>query len=115
MIFEASLQSKKQVGADAFELTFKLSQGGKINFLPGQYIWLILPKLDFSDLRGNRRAFSIASSSARQESVSILFRASDSGYKRTLLSLPMGAKLHIKGPHGQSFIVNKTVAAPRNP
>lgn len=109
MIVEAALKEKKQAAEDTFELTFKIQNGAKINFLPGQYIWLILPKLKFSDPKGERRAFSISSSCAKQDIISILFRASDSGYKKTLLSLPIGAKVKIRGPHGQSFVVDKNV------
>lgn len=107
MIFEAILRDKKQLDGDVFELTFKLLHGKKIIFRPGQYIWLILPKLDASDPRGEQRAFSIASSCAKEDSLSILFRASDSGYKKTLLGLPAGARVRIKGPQGQVFVIGK--------
>ncbi|MEK7607282.1 MAG: PAS domain S-box protein [Patescibacteria group bacterium] len=111
MIFEATFQSKKQLEGDVFELTFKLLRVGKILFHPGQYIWLILPKLASSDPKGERRAFSITSSCVQQNSLSILFRASDSGYKKTLLAMPAGSKVHINGPHGQTFVVDKNTGS----
>lgn len=75
-------------------------------FSPGQYIWVVLPKLDFPDPRGERRAFSITLGVQNQNAVSIQFRNSDSGYKKTLVSLHRGDKVQILGPFSSSYVPN---------
>jgi PAS domain S-box-containing protein len=72
-------------------------------FKPGQYIWLILDGLRQDDPRGNRRAFSISSSSHEQNTFSILFRGGDSGYKQTLIQLELGWEVSVTRPTGSSF------------
>lgn len=106
-IFKAVLVNKKIVASEAYIYRFELTEGGELNFLPGQYVWLILSKLDYPDSRGERRAFSIISSNQQKSCFEILVRNSESGFKRTLAKLNEGTKVDFIGPLGHSFIIPK--------
>ena len=67
--------------------------------------------MEFPDPKGDRRAFSITSSSQVNNEITIIFRESGSGFQKTLLSLPKDAKLQIKGPCGQSLVLTSDLAA----
>lgn len=101
--YSAHLLSNIQIAKDTYELTFETV--GDFIFKPGQYIWLILPKLDVPDPRGNRRAFSIASSAENKNIFSIIFRSGISSYKKGLTNLSKGDEIAIRGPMGSSLLV----------
>jgi PAS domain S-box-containing protein len=98
-VWTAKLVEKKTVAEGTFEITIELADP-EFRFKAGQYIWLELPKLKYEDPRGTRRAFSICSSSSQPNRISVLFRASDSGYKRSLLELNDGSGVIVRGPFG---------------
>ena len=73
-------------------------------FKAGQYVWVIIPELKFPDAKGNRRAFSIASYQQDRDKISIIFRDTGSGYKKSLLTLAKSARVEVDGPFGSSFV-----------
>ena len=83
------------------EVSFKRPSSYK--FEAGQYSQIILPKLLYPDQRGPSRLFSIASSPTDKNRITIAFRDSESGYKRTLLEAPLGYEIIIRGPFGGDF------------
>lgn len=83
------------------EVSFKRPKD--YEFKAGQYAQVIIPKLLYSDSRGQSRVFSIASSPNDKEKITIAFRNSKSGYKLTLLDSPLGHEIVIKGPFGGDF------------
>ncbi|OGZ45794.1 MAG: hypothetical protein A3C84_03280 [Candidatus Ryanbacteria bacterium RIFCSPHIGHO2_02_FULL_48_12] len=70
------------------------------SFIAGQYIWLMIPKLEYPDPKGNVRMFSIASSPNRHGQIDIIFRTSESGYKKTLIAMKPGTGVIFSGPYG---------------
>ncbi|MCD8484343.1 PAS domain S-box protein [Candidatus Woesebacteria bacterium] len=88
---------------DTFEFSFRVESGEEIDFLPGSYIWLILPGVPEDDPRGNRRAFSLSGYDTETKILKILFRTSLSGYKRTLEHMPENTEVQILGPAGSTF------------
>lgn len=83
----------------------------KINFLPGQYFYYTLPKLNYPDDRGDTRHFTI-SSSPTEEGLRLTTRIREkSGYKKTLHELPVGSVIEGKGPEG-TFIFNASEPGP---
>lgn len=104
--FWAQIHSITSVAKNTFQVTFSL-EAAEIHFIPGQYIWLILPELHYPDPRGSRRAFSIISPAEQKSQISIMYRCSASGYKRTLMELKPGTKVRIAGPFGSSYIIHK--------
>ena len=104
-IYKGSFSEVKKVGWNTYEVDLLVPP--EFTFLPGQYVWVILPTLSFPDKKGGRRAFSITSSKEGGGKISILFRNTGSGYKKTLLGLKPNSPLQIRGPFGQAFVVNK--------
>lgn len=104
---EAVLVSKKLIAENAYEMIFSLETD--FYFIPGQYIWLQLSQLLFDDPHGSQRAFSIGSAPQEKRTIRICFRASESGYKKTLLGLPGGSRVVIKGPFGGNFCLSEKV------
>ncbi|MCA9392207.1 PAS domain S-box protein [candidate division WWE3 bacterium] len=102
-LFEAVLKSKQAVCEDTYEFTFGLI-GLKLKFLPGQYVWLILPELKYSDPKGARRAYSIASSNQDASEITLIFRESDSGFNKSLHDLDVGSEVKMTGPFGSAFV-----------
>lgn len=100
---QSDLIRKKELAPGVWELSFGRTNSG-FSFQAGQYIRLVLPKMDAGDTRGPARLFSITSSPAETRAIAIAFRASESGYKKTLLALPNGADVEIEGPFG-SFVL----------
>lgn len=105
---EAVLTSRKLVADGAYEVSFELSES--IQFAPGQYAWVILPELAHPDRRGNRRSFSIISTPSDAKNIRFLFRvhSPNSGYKKTLLELPLGSRAQIDAPFGLHTLPNAT-------
>lgn len=101
--FLGYMTKRTLVAKNTYELSFSHSED-RFAFYPGQYLWVVLPKLNYSDKRGDRRAFSITSSAADQKTISILYRDSDSGYKKTLKELTQKQKVKLIGPFGSSYI-----------
>ncbi len=105
--FDVEFLEKKQIGKDIYEVILSL-QKGEFHFKPGQYIWLTIPKLTFTDAKGNRRAFSISSVPDKNR-ISLIVKDTKSGYKNSLLNLNKGEKLQVAGPFGSSFILEDKV------
>lgn len=97
-VYKTTIIERKQVAEKTLEVSFKRS--GNFSFKAGQYIQLGVPKLLYSDPKGASRVFSIASSPLDQEKISIAFRDTGSGFKRTIKELPISASVNIEGPHG---------------
>src|SRR3989344_845129 len=98
--FNSILVNKKEVAEDTYEVTFEIDNN-RFSFLPGQYVWVVLPELQYPDERGNRRPFSVVSRfKGKHNQVSSVFRKSDSGFKRTLINMPIGSAVRIEGPFG---------------
>lgn len=104
-----TVSSVKQIAQRTLEVTLKVPED--FTFLAGQYIWLMIPELTYPDPRGNTRMFSIASSPSRKGEVTIVFRTSDSGYKKTLCEMAPGTELIFSGPYGH-MVLPKDKTAP---
>jgi ferredoxin-NADP reductase len=100
--FLVQILRRTLIANNTYELTLSLND--EFNFLPGQYIWLIVPRLTVPDLRGEQRAFSITTSNKLKNELSVIYRISDSGYKKTLQGIPVGSTVKIRGPHGSSYV-----------
>lgn len=98
-MYQLPIIEKKMIAKDTMEVVFGMD-GQSCDFKPGQYLSVVLPKLVFDDQKGNRRDFSIASSPNNKKSVSIAFRVSQSGFKQTLISLPLGTKVSVDCCYG---------------
>ena len=94
-----SVLERKIVAEKTCEVSFSLDEK-KFNFLAGQYIRISVPKLFYFDPKGTSRLFSVASSPNDKNKISVAFRDSGSGFKKTLMELPFGSPVDIEGPFG---------------
>lgn len=97
----SSIFERRQVAKDTVEVSFK--RPSDYQFEAGQYSQVIVPELLYPDQKGPSRLFSIASSPNNKERITIAFRDSGSGYKRTLIEAPLGYEIIIRGPFGKDF------------
>ncbi len=81
------------------EISFDLS-GKEFEFLAGQYIRVGVPTLLHPDPRGSSRLFSLTSSPTDVKRITVAFRNSGSGFKKTLMELLPGSPVSIEGPFG---------------
>ena len=85
------LKSKIEIATDTFEFNFEKPKSFK--FHPGQYLEWTLPSIK-SDLRGNRRFFTIASSPTEEFlKLGIKFNNPSSSFKKILSELKEGLPL----------------------
>ncbi len=84
------LKLKSKTNLSPMIMEFAFSKVGQFNFMPGQYLEWTLPMF-ISDLRGNRRYFTIASSPTEDEvRLSIRLAPKGSKFKSKLTELPVG-------------------------
>ena len=92
-----TLVAKNNICQDTLEYLFKPKK--KINFFPGDFIYLTLPQKLISDPRGNTRQFSL-SSSPDGGLLSIVFRKGISNYKKSLQDIPLHTEFEVDSPMG---------------
>ena len=96
---KAKLIKKETEAKNTVSFYFKPEKN--VSFLPGQYYYFTLPKLEYPDSRGATRHFTIASSPTQTDTIQLTTRIrEESGYKKTLDSLPIGSVVEIDGPNG---------------
>jgi ferredoxin-NADP reductase/Na+-translocating ferredoxin:NAD+ oxidoreductase RnfD subunit len=98
------LKRRTQVGPNLYDLAFALPSGRTLPFTPGQYLeWTLMhPK---TDIRGNRRTFSIASSPEDNEvHIGIKSYEPSSSFKKALLALEPGAAIRAGHPAGDFML-----------
>lgn len=89
--------------------SFFFEPENKIKWIPGQYIYITIPKLNYYDRRGNIRHFTISSSPTEDNLIRITIKMREqSGYKKTLDELPIGYVLEGKGPM-ELFLIDKSI------
>ena len=104
----SSILERRQVAEKTTEISFKRRSSYK--FETGQYSQVIVSQLLYPDQRGPSRLFSIASSPSDKERITIAFRDSESGYKRTLIEAPLGYEVIVRGPFGGDFSLPENTA-----
>lgn len=94
MVFQTQKISHQLVAKNTYEVVFRRPNG--FQFSVGQYTQVALPNLIHPDPKGRSRQFSIATSLLNLTEVSVVFRDTGSGFKRTLLELPAGSLLTLE-------------------
>lgn len=97
--YTLKILNSRKVALNTTEITFERGKG-ILPFCAGQYVKVTLPKLLYADPKGESRDFSIVSSPNTIDTLVVTFRGSESGYKRTLLELPIGTAVSVDGPYG---------------
>lgn len=93
------LEGTRQLTPETHELTFRSRR--PVTFTPGQYVELTVPHAGV-DSRGSRRTFSISSAPDEDGRVSVALRVPEqsSSFKRALLALEPGHRVHGTGIGG---------------
>ncbi|HKB88699.1 MAG TPA: FAD-dependent oxidoreductase [Patescibacteria group bacterium] len=103
---KAELVKKTEEAKGTKSFFWKLEK--KINWLPGQYFYYTLPKLNYPDSRGATRHFTISSSPTEGDLLQLTTRIrEESGYKKTLDDLPIGTIVEGEGPNGTLILDEK--------
>ncbi len=85
------LKEKREIAAGIYEFVFTPSR--QFSFAPGQYLEWTLPHTP-SDMRGNRRYFSLASSPTESEvKLGVKFYEPSSSFKKALLAMGEGSTI----------------------
>jgi ferredoxin-NADP reductase len=92
------LAAREAIASGTWAFTLGLGNT-PLAYRPGQTIDLILPKPIHEDVAGNRRTFSIASAPGR-DTILIATRLRGSGFKRSLIDMPLRSTLEMEGPFG---------------
>ena len=84
----------------------------EVTWLPGQYFYHTLPKLNYPDPKGATRHFTISSSPTEGNIIRLTTRIrNESGFKQTLNKLPVGTEIEGEGPSG-TFILDENEPGP---
>ena len=84
----------------------------EVKWLPGQFYYFTLPKLNYPDPKGSTRHFTISSSPTEGNLLRLTTRIrEESGYKKTLDKLPVGTEIEGEGPSG-TFILDENEPGP---
>jgi len=98
MEFQGLLKSIRDIGLNTGEAIFVMPKD--FSFRAGEYVSITLPQLKNLETREQFRDFSIASSPNVLPNLAIIFRKSESAFKRTLLSMKLGESILVDGPKG---------------
>jgi ferredoxin-NADP reductase len=98
--FLVAFLKKEQICKDITSFYFTAPK--RFRYLPGQYLYMILPH-DNVDDNGSTRYFTIASSPS-EEHIMITTRCTKSSFKKTLFALKPGTEIFCFGPMG-TFIL----------
>lgn len=80
-----------------------------VSFEAGQYFYFTLPKLNYSDARGNTRHFTISLSPTEGKLIRFTTRLrEESGFKKTLDELAVGSEITGEGPGGTFYMDKNT-------
>lgn len=88
--------------------SFVFKKPKNFSFLPGQFIYLTLPKLKYPDKRGPTRAFTISSSPTEENLMITTKIRPESGFKKTLDEIKIGESINAKGPMGDFTLHKKS-------
>ena len=106
-ILNLPISARREIARGTTEVVFEDSDN-KFSFRAGQYLRLSIPDLIKEDPRGNYRDFSIASSPNEKGKIRIAVRHSESGFKQSLLGLPLNTQIKITGPFGNLALPDDT-------
>lgn len=110
MVFETKITAHTEVAKGTHEVTLK--RPASFTFKAGQYTQIAIPKLTHSDPKGRSRQFSVASSPYNMDEIRVVFRASGSGFKKTLIDTPIGALVQLEQAAG-SFLLPQKLTRPQ--
>jgi ferredoxin-NADP reductase len=92
-------------------MAFAFERPAGFAFTAGQFVTITLPNPLYTDEKGNRRIFSIASAPQEDGRLVVATRMTGSAFKRTLAEVALGAEVTLFGPGG-SFTLGPDSSTP---
>ncbi len=105
-----SIEKKREIAQETFEVTFRIQDDQTLDFLPGQYIRLCIPSVDAKNPKGNIRDFTLLPTE-NPSSFAIAFRNSSGAFKRALTEFSQNIEVLAYGPLGH-FTLPEDPAVP---
>lgn len=103
---KAILKDKKEIADKTFWFKYELEK--PVDFKPGQIFFITIPKLNYSDQKGNTRHFSIINPPGENNFIEMATRMTGSGFKETLKELPLGSEVEIGSITGEFVLPDDT-------
>ncbi|MBI2334281.1 FAD-dependent oxidoreductase [Candidatus Daviesbacteria bacterium] len=100
---------KKEIATGTLQVTFAAAE--PFTFKAGQYVFVTLINPPYFDERSSKRHFSIVNSPDEKGIITIATRLRDSGFKKSLKELPVGAEVELGSISG-SFVLPDDTAKP---
>jgi ferredoxin-NADP reductase len=97
-----TLKDRKLINENTLAMWFD-KKGSGFGFEPGQYAKITLLEPIYNDDEGNSRLFSI-STSPTKDYLMFTTRALDSAFNKNILELPVGSKVSISEPGGNTVL-----------
>src|SRR3989344_3710033 len=97
--WKAHITKQRKLAENTMEISLWLD-GPAFAFQAGQYVKIAIPRLLMTDPKGSSRDFSISSSPAQGNLITVAFRISDSAFKQALIAMPEGTPVDVQGPLG---------------
>ncbi len=98
--YRTSVRVNRTVGARAFVLELERPQG--FTFIPGQYVWLVMPERSKLVGQVDRHAYSLTSA-VDADYLGFLIRTTESNYLKSVRALTPGDEVEIIGAFGSAF------------
>ncbi len=93
--------------------TFVFEKPIEFECAPGQYCDFTLSELKYPDERGATRHFTLSSSPTEPYLTLTTRIRQESGYKKTLDELPIGAEINVRGPSGVFVLEDERTTVPQ--
>jgi NAD(P)H-flavin reductase len=103
----AKIKEKREVAKGTLMVTFDLL-GEEVDFVAGQYFWVMLLDPPYDDEKGPRRHISVVTSPNERGVLGLGTRLRDSAFKRSLAELPVGTDVDVEQPKGSFLLPSET-------
>ena len=103
----AIVAEKREVAKGTLMVVFDLL-GEEVDFQAGQYFFVNLVDPPFEDERGPRRHFSVVTPPSERGKLGFCTRVRDTGFKKSVRALTVGAKADVEPPKGNFLLPEDT-------
>ncbi len=106
MPHHARSTNKKYIAKDTWEITFQCLEAKSLNIEAGQYVRIVVPEIAGGVLENSRIFSVIMFRDLVSKHWGVVFRASESAFKKYIIGAPIGTEVIVYGPFGD-FILPK--------
>ena len=103
----ARIAEKQEVAKGTLLVTLDLL-GEDVIFRPGQYFFVTLPYVGYTDDKGLRRHISVVTAPGERGVLGFATRIRESAFKQTLREVPVGTEVEVEPPKGEFALPEST-------